>query len=82
MIVRTSDFKTNEYAALLGGAEFEPSEENPMLGFRGASRYYDPRYADGFALECAALHRVRAEIRARQREGDDPVLPDRREGRR
>jgi pyruvate,water dikinase len=59
VIVRTSDFKTNEYAALLGGAEFEPAEENPMLGFRGASRYYDPRYAEGFALECAALRRVR-----------------------
>jgi pyruvate,water dikinase len=59
VIVRTSDFKTNEYARLLGGGEFEPAEENPMLGFRGASRYYDSRYADGFALECAALLRVR-----------------------
>src|SRR6185436_9436309 len=48
VIVRMSDFKTNEYARLLGGSEFEPQEENPMLGFRGASRYYDPRYADGF----------------------------------
>ena len=54
-----SDFKTNEYARLLGGAEFEPKEENPMIGFRGASRYYDPRYSPGFALECAALARVR-----------------------
>ena len=62
VIVRTSDFKTNEYARLLGGSEFEPQEENPMLGFRGASRYYDPRYADGFALECAALLRVRNEM--------------------
>jgi pyruvate,water dikinase len=62
VIVRTSDFKTNEYARLLGGAEFEPAEENPMLGFRGASRYYDPRYAEGFALECAALARVRREL--------------------
>lgn len=62
VIVRTSDFKTNEYARLLGGEEFEPPEENPMLGFRGASRYYDPRYADGFALECAALLRVRKEM--------------------
>jgi pyruvate,water dikinase len=62
VIVRTSDFKTNEYARLLGGGEFEPKEENPMLGFRGASRYYDPRYADGFALECAALLRVRQEM--------------------
>jgi pyruvate,water dikinase len=59
VIVRTSDFKTNEYARLLGGAEFEPKEENPMIGFRGASRYYDWRYAPGFALECAALARVR-----------------------
>lgn len=59
VIVRTSDFKTNEYARLLGGAEFEPKEENPMIGFRGASRYYDARYAPGFALECAALARVR-----------------------
>jgi pyruvate,water dikinase len=62
VLVRTSDFKTNEYAALLGGREFEPAEENPMLGFRGASRYYDPAYADGFALECEALHRVRQEM--------------------
>jgi pyruvate,water dikinase len=62
VIVRTSDFKTNEYARLLGGGEFEPEEENPMLGFRGASRYYDPRYADGFALECAALLRVRRDM--------------------
>jgi pyruvate, water dikinase len=59
VIVRMSDFKTNEYAGLLGGAEFEPKEENPMIGFRGASRYYDPRYAPGFSLECAALARVR-----------------------
>ena len=62
VIVRTSDFKTNEYAELLGGHEFEPWEENPMLGFRGASRYYDARYAEGFALECAALLRVRKEM--------------------
>jgi pyruvate,water dikinase len=62
VIVRTSDFKSNEYARLLGGNEFEPNEENPMLGFRGASRYYDSRYADGFALECAALLRVRKEM--------------------
>ena len=59
VIVRTSDFKTNEYARLLGGEEFEPKEENPMIGFRGASRYYDSRYAAGFALECEALARVR-----------------------
>ncbi|HEX6043688.1 MAG TPA: phosphoenolpyruvate synthase [Pyrinomonadaceae bacterium] len=62
VIVRTSDFKTNEYARLLGGMEFEPAEENPMLGFRGASRYYDERYAAGFALECAALLRVRRDM--------------------
>lgn len=62
VIVRTSNFKTNEYARLLGGAEFEPAEENPMLGFRGASRYYDPRYAEGFALECTALLRVRRDM--------------------
>jgi pyruvate,water dikinase len=62
VIVRLSDFKTNEYANLLGGRAFEPHEENPMLGFRGASRYYDPRYRDGFALECRALARVRGEM--------------------
>jgi len=59
VIVRLSDFKTNEYASLLGGDAFEPKEENPMLGFRGASRYSHPAYAEGFALECAALRRVR-----------------------
>ena len=59
VIVRLSDFKTNEYARLTGGAAFEPVEENPMLGFRGAARYAHPRYADGFALECAALRHVR-----------------------
>jgi pyruvate,water dikinase len=62
VIVRLSDFKTNEYASLLGGAGFEPKEENPMLGFRGASRYAHPTYAAGFALECAALARVRSEM--------------------
>ena len=59
VIVRLSDFKTNEYANLLAGADFEPKEENPMLGFRGAARYAHPAYAEGFALECAALCRVR-----------------------
>lgn len=58
-IVRLSDFKTNEYAHLIGGSGFEPHEENPMLGFRGASRYYDERYREGFSLECQALKRVR-----------------------
>jgi len=59
VVVRLSDFKTNEYAALLGGRYFEPEEENPMLGFRGASRYTHANYAEGFALECAAMKRVR-----------------------
>lgn len=58
-IVRLSDFKTNEYAHLLGGSAFEPTEQNPMLGFRGSSRYYDKRYREGFALECRALKRAR-----------------------
>ncbi|TFB96148.1 phosphoenolpyruvate synthase [Cryobacterium sp. HLT2-28] len=62
VIVRMSDFKTNEYAHLVGGAGFEHSEENPMLGFRGASRYYDDRYREGFALECRAIKRVREQI--------------------
>lgn len=62
VIVRTSDFKTNEYADLIGGQQFEPKESNPMLGFRGASRYYSDRYREGFALECRALKRVREEI--------------------
>lgn len=62
VIVRLSDFKTNEYAHLLGGAQFEPREENPMLGFRGASRYYSPRYREGFDLECQALRRLREEM--------------------
>jgi pyruvate,water dikinase len=62
VIVRFSDFKTNEYAGLLGGREFEPHEENPMIGFRGASRYYDERYREGFGLECRAIRRVREVI--------------------
>lgn len=62
VIVRLSDFKTNEYARLVGGAVFEPHEENPMIGFRGASRYYDERYRDGFALECQAMKRVRDDM--------------------
>ena len=62
VIVRLSDFKTNEYAGLLGGAAFEPKEENPMIGFRGASRYAHPLYREGFALECRALRRVREEM--------------------
>ena len=62
VIVRLSDFKTNEYAKLIGGEAFEPKEENPMLGFRGAARYAHPAYAAGFALECAALRRVRQDM--------------------
>ncbi|WP_347158687.1 phosphoenolpyruvate synthase [Pontibacter chitinilyticus] len=62
VIVRMSDFKTNEYANLIGGQQFEPKEENPMLGFRGASRYYNSRYREGFALECRAMKRVRDEM--------------------
>ena len=62
VIVRTSDFKTNEYANLIGGRDFEPAEENPMIGFRGASRYYSPRYREGFALECRALRRLRDQM--------------------
>lgn len=62
VIVRMSDFKTNEYANLLGGKDYEPVEENPMLGFRGASRYYNDLYRDGFRLECAAVKRVRDEM--------------------
>ncbi|MFE2346251.1 phosphoenolpyruvate synthase [Kitasatospora cineracea] len=62
VVVRTSDFKTNEYARLLGGRPFEPVEANPMIGWRGASRYYDAGYREGFALECRALRRVRDEI--------------------
>ena len=62
VIVRFSDFKTNEYAHLLGGRSFEPAEDNPMIGFRGASRYYHERYREGFALECAAMRRVRDDM--------------------
>lgn len=69
VIVRLSDFKSNEYANLLGGRQFEPTEENPMLGWRGASRYYDPQYRDAFALECRAIKQVRDEM------GLDNVIP-------
>jgi pyruvate,water dikinase len=62
VIARLSDFKSNEYAALLGGADYEPVEENPMIGFRGASRYLSPAFADCFALECAAMKKVREEM--------------------
>jgi pyruvate,water dikinase len=62
VIVRMSDFKTNEYANLVGGRPYEPVEENPMIGFRGASRYYNPRYRDAFGLECKAMKKVRDEM--------------------
>jgi pyruvate,water dikinase len=62
VVVRLSDFKSNEYASLIGGKSFEPVEDNPMLGFRGASRYAHPNYVEGFALECAAMKRVRDEM--------------------
>jgi pyruvate, water dikinase len=57
-----SDFKTNEYANLIGGKEFEPKEENPMIGFRGASRYYSELYKEGFRMECQAIKKVREEM--------------------
>jgi pyruvate,water dikinase len=60
VIVRLSDFRTNEFAELIGGRDFEPEERNPMIGWRGASRYYDPKFEPAFALECKALHRVRS----------------------
>jgi pyruvate,water dikinase len=62
VILRLSDFKTNEYANLIGGRAYEPAEENPMLGFRGASRYYHPLYQEGFALECRAVRKIREEM--------------------
>jgi len=62
VIVRLSDFKSNEYANLIGGKQFEPIEDNPMIGWRGASRYYDPKYLPAFKLECAALKKVRDEF--------------------
>jgi pyruvate,water dikinase len=62
VLVRLSDFKSNEYARLVGGRAFEPVEENPMIGWRGAARYYDERYRDGFALECRAVKKVRDDM--------------------
>lgn len=62
VIVRMSDFKSNEYANLIGGKDYEPLEDNPMIGWRGASRYYDPKYKDAFALECKAMKKVREEM--------------------
>jgi pyruvate, water dikinase len=69
VIVRFSDFKTNEYRSLLGGEAYEPQEENPMIGFRGASRYYDPKFKDAFILECKAMEKVHKEF------GLDNVIP-------
>ncbi len=82
VIVRFSDFKTNEYAGLLGGAPFEPAEANPMIGFRGASRYYDERYREGFALECQAMRRVRDEMGLRNVKLMIPFCRTLEEGRR
>jgi pyruvate,water dikinase len=82
VILRLSDFKTNEYAHLLGGAEFEPDESNPMIGFRGASRYTHERYREGFALECAAIRRVRDEMGMRNLKVMVPFCRTPEEGRR
>jgi pyruvate,water dikinase len=82
VIVRMSDFKSNEYAMLVGGQEFEPTEENPMLGFRGASRYYDERYREGFQLECLALQRVREDMGLRNVKAMIPFCRTVEEGKR
>ncbi len=82
VIVRLSDFKSNEYAGLLGGRAFEPTEENPMLGFRGASRYYDPRYREAFALECRAMRKVRDGMGLRNMKLMIPFCRTVEEGRR
>ena len=82
VIVRLSDFKSNEYAGLLGGARYEPHEENPMIGFRGASRYVDPSFAEAFALECQAVKRVREVMGLEQCLGDDSVRAHAGEGRK
>ncbi|HET6371385.1 MAG TPA: phosphoenolpyruvate synthase, partial [Nitrospiria bacterium] len=82
VIVRLSDFKTNEYANLIGGQAYEPHEENPMLGFRGASRYYHQRYRAGFALECRAMKKVRDEMGLRNVKLMVPFCRTVEEGRR
>ena len=82
VIFRLSDFKTNEYANLIGGRPFEPVERNPMVGFRGASRYYNPRYQEGFALECAAAKRVREGMGLTNLKLMVPVVRTVEEGRR
>ena len=75
VIVRFSDFKTNEYRTLLGGEPYEPKEENPMIGWRGASRYYDPKFKPAFMMEVAAMKMVREEMGAHERDPDGAVLP-------
>jgi pyruvate,water dikinase len=82
VIVRFSDFKTNEYADLIGGNAFEPDEANPMIGFRGASRYYHESYREGFALECHAVHRVRIEMGLKNVKVMIPFCRTLEEGRR
>lgn len=82
VIIRMSDFKTNEYANLIGGKPYEPVEENPMLGFRGASRYYDARYRDAFALECRAMKKVRDDMGLRNLKLMIPFCRTVDEGRR
>jgi pyruvate,water dikinase len=82
VILRLSDFKTNEYANLVGGKAFEPVEENPMIGFRGASRYYNPRYVEGFALECRAVQKVREEMGLKNLKVMIPFCRTVEEGRR
>ena len=82
VILRLSDFKTNEYANLIGGQKYEPHEENPMIGFRGASRYYHPRYEAAFALECRAIRRVREEMGLRNVKVMVPFCRTVEEGRR
>jgi pyruvate,water dikinase len=82
VILRLSDFKTNEYANLIGGKPYEPHEENPMIGFRGASRYYNPRYQRGFALECEAVKKVREGMGLRNVKVMIPFCRTLEEGRR
>jgi pyruvate,water dikinase len=82
VIMRFSDFKTNEYAHLIGGGVFELAEDNPMIGFRGASRYYHERYREGFALECRAVQRVREEMGLRNLKVMIPFCRTLEEGRR
>ncbi len=81
VIVRLSDFKSNEYANLVGGERYEPEEENPMLGFRGAGRYVSESFRDCFALECEAMKRVRNDMELTNVEDDGPVRPYRRQAK-